>query len=220
VLFFRDSVCLVAIGVCSSVLAVANAQADDDNIYMIDSAASRIHWRAYKAGAFARFGHNHVISVADPSGIITFRPSLTDSTVEISFAVDELVIDNPDLRALYGEDFASVPSPEDIEGTQGNMLSDVVLDGANFPSVQLTGSGLSGLGADQRIELSIALLGREVSLSVPIDIEVGESVMTASGEFRLTHEDLGMVPFSVMMGALQVAPDLDFTYEIRAVKRD
>ena len=39
------------------------------------------------------------------------------------------------------------------------------------------------------------------------------------GEFELNHADLGMQPFSVMMGALQVGEKLSFAYDIKA-RRD
>ena len=53
---------------------------------------------------------------------------------------------------------------------------------------------------------------------MPCKITVADEVVTASGEFRLTHADLGMEPFSVMMGALAVAPELDFSFDIRATR--
>jgi hypothetical protein len=40
--------------------------------------------------------------------------------------------------------------------------------------------------------------------------------VSASGEFDLTHTALGMMPFSVMLGALQVADGMKFVYNVRA----
>jgi hypothetical protein len=52
---------------------------------------------------------------------------------------------------------------------------------------------------------------------VPTHVTVEGDVLTATGEFSLQHEDLGMKPFSVMMGALQVGPQIDFIYHVHAV---
>lgn len=195
------------------------ALAQSAGVYEIDPDASEIHWRIYKAGAFARFGHNHVIAVAQPSGTVTVADDMADSTVAIEFPVAELSVDDPQLRTRYGEDFASEPSAEDLAGTRANMLTAQVLNGEAFPAITLTGTALSGSGADQMIELTVAILGRMINLSVPVTVSFSENMLRAQAEFRLVHEDLGMEPFSVMMGALQVAPEIDFTVDITAIMR-
>lgn len=203
----------------SMLAAPLGAQTPAPATYAID-AGSEIHWRIYKAGAFARFGHNHVIAVPYPSGRIVLADTLPDSRVELVFRADALVIDDPELRARYGEDFASVPTAEDISGTRGNMLGEDVLNAESFPEIHIVGTGLSGTGTGQSIRLTITLLGHEVATTVPVDITIDGDTISAGGDFRLTHEDLGMTPFSVMMGALQVAPEIDFTYRIHATRID
>jgi polyisoprenoid-binding protein YceI len=209
---------LTTLILATSAVAAHSARADER--FMIDPDASSLHWRVYRAGRFARFGHNHVISVPRPAGSIVLADRLEDSTVELQLAVADLVIDDPALRARYGEDFSSVPSAEDIEGTRANMLGEDVLDGNAYSEIQVMGSGLSGLGEGQTIDLRITLLGRRIDVTVPVDVRVGEAEIHASGEFRLTHEDLGMTPFSVMLGALQVGNELDFSYDILALMVD
>ncbi len=48
--------------------------------------------------------------------------------------------------------------------------------------------------------------------TVPTKVEVHGDDLTASGEFELTHTTLGMMPFTVMLGALQVADNMKFVY--------
>lgn len=186
--------------------------------FSFDPSASEIHWRVYKAGAFARFGHNHVISVAEPHGGVALAAAIEDSRVEIEIPVLDLVVDDPALRGRYGEDFASEPSADDIAGTHRNMLTEAVLNGEQFSHVRLVGTNLSGADGAQTIDLAITLLGRTVNVTVPLDLRIAEDAVVAHGEFRLTHEQLGMTPFSVMMGALQVANEIDFTFHVRAVR--
>ena len=63
---------------------------------------------------------------------------------------------------------------------------------------------------------TVELLGRAVELTVPTKVVVSGDRVTASGEFELTHAQLGMKPFTVMLGALQVADGMKFVYEITA----
>jgi polyisoprenoid-binding protein YceI len=190
--------------------------AAQEEVYTVDASASDIHWRIYKAGTFSRFGHNHVISVADFTGTVTRADDIAASTFELVIPVESLVVDDPMLRANYGEDFSSVPTPEDIAGTHRNMLSADVLDAANHPMLVVRGKLASGSLETATFALTIELLGRSVEVSAPGAVEVDGDSLVASGEFRVTHADLGMSPFSVMLGALAVAEPLDISYRIEA----
>jgi hypothetical protein len=194
--------------------------ADEPIVYAVDAAASDIHWRVYKAGTFARFGHNHVVSVGEVSGRVTRDPASGAGTFELTMPVAGLVIDDPALRSLYGEDFSSKPTEEDIAGTKENMLGERVLDAEHHPMLVIQGRVDGSVSEEAMLAVSVELLGRAVPISVPCSIVVDDDVLTASGEFRLTHADLGMEPFNVMLGALAVAPELDFSFDIRAMRVD
>jgi hypothetical protein len=194
--------------------------ADEPIVYAVDPAGSDIHWRVYKAGSFARFGHNHVVSVGQLSGQVTRDPASGAGTFELIIAVADLAIDDPALRSRYGEEFSSKPSEDDIAGTRENMLGDRVLDAEHYPMLRIQGKADGGASAEVTLAVSVELLGRTVAVSVPCSIAVENDVLTASGEFRLTHAELGMEPFSVMLGALAVAPELDFSFDVRATRVD
>ena len=143
-------------------------------------------------------------------------PEIADSTWELSFPVDGLVIDDPELRARYGEDFESVPDEDAKAGTKTNMLTDRVLDGANFPTIRLEGSGVVGSLEEASLPVSISIVGRTIEQTFPASITVTDDVVTVEGEYRLTHADLGLEPFSLMGGAMAVGDEIDFTYRLRA----
>jgi hypothetical protein len=187
--------------------------------FVIDSQRSDLHWRVYKAGAFARLGHNHVIFARGVSGSIALGdPSRTEWQLE--FDVADLVVDDPELRSRYGEDFSSKPSEDDIGGTKRNMLSEGVLNGEEFATITLAGRAYSGPLSDATLPVVISILGRAIALELPAKIDVAGNTLIAEGSFSLQHEDLEMKPFSVMMGALQVGAQLDFSYRIYAVESD
>jgi hypothetical protein len=188
-----------------------------DRAFSIDGAASDIHWLVYKAGALARLGHNHVISVPSPRGSVTVgTEDPSASHFEIVIPVADLVIDDAKLRSGLGEDFASVPTPKDIEGTRHNMLTDKVLDGDKFPTIRVSGVGPLGAAGAQTFKLRVELLGRTVDLTVPTKVTVTDDRVEASGEFDLNHADLGMQPFTALMGALSVGEKMSFSYHVVA----
>ncbi|HEU4616613.1 MAG TPA: YceI family protein [Gammaproteobacteria bacterium] len=184
--------------------------------YQIDLSRSDIHWLVYKAGTLSRLGHNHVISVGELSGDVYVAPNLADSRLEITIPVEKLVVDDPALRAKEGEDFSSVPSAKDIEGTKHNMLSPKVLDAENYETIKIAGTGPVGAPGSQELHLTIDILGRSVQVTVPTEVHVEGDTVEAAGKFKLTHEALGMTPFSVALGALQVANEMSFSYRVVA----
>jgi hypothetical protein len=62
------------------------------------------------------------------------------------------------------------------------------------------------------LKITVELLGRSVPLTVPTKVEMHGDELTASGEFEVTHTMLGMMPFTVALGALQVADNMKFVY--------
>ena len=58
--------------------------------------------------------------------------------------------------------------------------------------------------------------GRTGKRAPATKVEMRGDDLTASGEFELTHTALGMMPFSVMLGALQVADGMKFVYNVHA----
>src|SRR5690606_14294023 len=163
-------------------------------LFEIDAADSEIYWLVYKGeGAISqRLGHNHVVSVGQLIGQVLVHPELEQSRFEMEIPVEELVVDDAEIRAKEGDKFDSTPSADDIAGTRRNMLSDAVLDAENHLFVRINGTGPTGEGGEQRLEITIELLGRSIPLTVPTEVTIDGDVLEAASTFRLTHEQLGM----------------------------
>jgi hypothetical protein len=194
--------------------------AGEVRVYAIDAAQSEVYWRIYRSGRMARLGHNHVISVTDLDGSVSLVDDLALADWSLSFSVAGLLVDDPELRARYGEEFESVPSENDKAGTKENMLTDRVLNGAMFPEISLSGTGVTGSPDAASLPVSIELLGRTIEASFPAVISIDADSLSVTGEYRLTHEDLGLEPFTALGGLMAVGQDIDFTYRIRAVAVD
>lgn len=205
---------LAAAGWLSSGAALAQ---DAVERYVVDASQSDLHWLVYKAGALARLGHNHTITVGDLSGTVTVnRADLPKSQFELEFAAANLVVDDPVLRATLGEEFSSVPSAKDIEGTRGNMLGERVLDAEKHPRIRIVGAGPAALGGTEPLAVKVEMLGRVIDLTVPSEVTIDGDVLHAKGEFELDHADLGMEPFTALGGALRVGEKLSFEYDVTA----
>jgi polyisoprenoid-binding protein YceI len=195
---------------------VAIAQ-DGGERYVVDATESDLHWLVYKAGTLARLGHNHTVAAGDLGGSVTVNTgNLAASRFELEFSVAKLVVDDPMLRATLGADFASVPTADDIAGTTKNMQSDRVLDAEKHPRIRIVGTGPMTREGKQALPVQVELLGRTVDLTVPTEVTIEGDELRAKGEFELNHADLGMQPFTVMLGALAVGEKLSFSYDVTA----
>lgn len=205
-----------ALALTALVAAPVLAQPGPAGEYAVDADASEVHWLIYRSGALARLGHNHVISVGPMQGTVSVARDWAESSFELEIPVDGLVVDDSELRAAAGEGFESEPSAEDVAGTRRNMLSEGVLDGEAHPALRIAGSSPTGTPADGEVTLTLDVAGREAVVTAPVSIEFDGDMLTATGQFQLTHEQLGLEPFSVMMGAIKVGEELDFSYRIVA----
>lgn len=188
------------------------------SVYQVDAESSDIRLQAYRAGILSKLGHNHIISVGQLTGRISVNADLEQSSFELEIPVRELIVDDPLHRREEGAKFSSVPSERDIAGTRRNMLGKRVLNAKEYPIVVLTGTGPISNGSEFELALSIEILGRVVDLSVPTSVHLEGEILEATGSFPLSHKDLGLRPFSAMLGAIRVADQMDLKYRVRAIR--
>jgi polyisoprenoid-binding protein YceI len=188
-------------------------------IYDVDAAGSEVFWRISRAGVMARLGHSHVISAEHFTGnVVVDADDPARSRFELEIPVATLVVDDPELRARFGDEFASVPSDADKAGTKSNMLGDALLNAEMFPVVRLRGGELMGAGDAQTAAIEIDIVGNSFRFRVPVAVTFTDGALEAAGEFALGHAELGLTPFSALGGAMQVGETIEFSYRIRAVE--
>jgi len=212
---------LVSLSSVSLVLASGVAWGQDNgssdpSAYQVDAERSDIRLLIHRVGALSWLGHSHVISVGQLDGTIYVHPDLEQSRFELVIPVQGLVVDNPLLRHEEGDEFSTELSEHAIARTRSNMLGKRVLNAKQYPIIKLNGTGPRDDVPEFVLELSIELLGGIVELQVPTTLRLDGDVVEATGTFRLSHSDLGMRPFTVMLGALRVAEEIDFKYRVRA----
>lgn len=196
-------------------------QVDAVVTYAIDAAASELHLLVRRAGALSRLGHNHIISAEHMQGTVSLYPEKSESVIELTLPVADFVIDEPSLRKAEGEGFTSIPSQKDVDGTRRNMLGAKLLDVANFPVIRVTGSGLLIHESElPTLEITIQVKNTSAIRQVPLDLTISRNEISAAGEIELTHKELGLKPFRVMLGALQVANEITARFLITARRAD
>lgn len=188
------------------------------SVYQIDAEDSDIRLMIHRAGALSWLGHSHVVSVGQLNGTIYVHPNLERSRFELVIPVQGLIVDDPLLRRQEGDEFSTRLSESDIAGTRSNMLGKRVLDAQRYPIVRLTGTGPKGDGPEFMLGFSMEVLGNVVEMRIPLNLRLDGNRLEATGAFQLSHSNLGMRPFSRMLGALRVADELNFKYRIRALR--
>jgi hypothetical protein len=182
--------------------------------FRIDSDASWLRVLAYPDGPLRRFGHHHVISHHDISGVVVVAPNPLESTVMLEIAVQDLVVDDAAIRALEGEDFAKEVPQKDIDGTRGNMLGERLLHAEQFPTIQIQSTAIDGSMPNVNIVATVIVLEMEQTVKFPASIELTDDSFVASGRLEITHDELGLSPFTAAGGALSVRDLLVLKYEI------
>jgi len=177
-------------------------------VLRVDSAASSVVIEVRRAGSLARLGHDHVIAGHDVRGYLWPDARRADVFV----ALDALVVDEAGLRAEAG--FDTAPTPEAIAGTRRNMLTRV-LDAERFPFVWIS---VGALDRTEVASVSIALHGMTRTLSVPLHIDAKSGEWIVAGAFPLQQTDFGIVPLSLLGGAIEVSDAVEVRFRIRAVR--
>jgi hypothetical protein len=185
--------------------------------YRFVPAESQLLVLVYRGGTLARLGHNHVVSVASIRGDLWLAEPLQLSVFELRLPVAEFRVDDPALRAAQGEDFVTEVDAEAIAGTRRNMLGAQQLDAANWPEIVLRSVELvPEVQPSWRAVVEVVTRGVSSRVAVPVSVELSGSELTVAGSLTLRQTDLGLEPFSVMLGALEVRDDLDIRFRLVA----
>lgn len=189
--------------------------------YDIVAADSLLTLRVYRSGALASAGHNHLIASHALAGTIYVPGELLKTSCEVRLAVAELTVDEPQLRAQEpAGDFPPEVPQSARDGTRRNMLGSALLAADDYPEVVLRAERLAPATAAAPGTL-IAYLDAQVrdqhrTISVPIVWELAGDTLTVTGETALRQSELGLTPFTALLGALAVQDEMQVRFRIVA----
>jgi len=187
-------------------------------IYRIDAQSSEIRLLVYRAGALANLGHNHVIALHPARGWVAAAEPLSESRLRLEIPVASALVDVASMRREEGADFPGEIDDSAKSGTLHNMLSEALLDAAHFPAVVVRSESFSDKGGDVVIRLRFTVAGRDTLIDAAAKLERNGARITASGQFNLKQSALGLAPFSIMLGALQVQDQMRVKFRIVAAR--
>jgi hypothetical protein len=181
--------------------------------YSIDAANSELRILVYRAGPLASLGHNHVMVSRAVTGQVQLGASISESSFSFSVPLASFVVDDAQARRDEGSDFPGDIPEEAKSGTRRNMLSAALLNAAEYPELRVKSLALTGLSAEPAAELNISVAGHESKFSAPFALQGDAHQLTANGAIELRQTALGLTPYSLLGGALQVqdAMQLKFT---------
>ncbi len=186
-------------------------------VYRIDPARSELRLLVYRAGAMAHLGHNHVIVNHAVAGWARYSGGPAAAGFSLRVPVADFIIDDAQMRLAEGADFSAEVADDAKEGTRRNMLSASLLDGDRFPAITVVSTAVRQTAGGMTATLSIDVAGRGSSLAVPFVLDVADGRLSASGTAVLRQTALGLTPYSVMLGALQVQDEITVKFKLVAV---
>ena len=192
--------------------------------YQILPQSSLLTVLVYRGGTLASAGHNHVIASHDLSGAVYIPSAVMQSSFEVHVPVGTLTVDEAELRAQQpAAEFPPDVSESAKQGTRRNMLGEALLDAQRNPEIVLQSLQLEPAGsaaADSGAVLAhvqSSVRGQLRSFAVPVRYRLeGKGTLEISGEFPLRQSELGLTPFSALLGALQVQDEMRVNFHIVA----
>lgn len=186
--------------------------------YDVVAGESLLTIQAYRGGALAKAGHNHVIASHDLSGTIYVAAVPAQTTFEVKLPVTSLSVDEPALRAQAGRDFSAAVPDSARDGTRRNMLGAALLNAQVFPEIVLRAQSIAtGDGAGEvTAQVEAQVRGAPHSIRIRAHYKLDAAQVRISGEVPLRQTDLGLTPFSAMLGALQVEDEMRVKFLIVA----
>ena len=183
--------------------------------YIIDRSRSEFRVELTAEGPLARFGHHHVIGTQTITGQVVVPPRWQQTAFEITFKVDDLVVDPPRWRAEAGLE-PDIPQ-DDIDATETNMRSPAQLDANAHPRVQLQSHALTGTRHEPKISVDVAIAGQVSQQALPMKVHWGDGELIISGQTTWRLTELGIEPFSVFGGGLRVGDEIRLSVRLYAV---
>lgn len=168
----------------------------------------------YRAGPLANFGHNHVIVSHAVVGLVQMGNSIADSSFSLSVPVESFVVDDAQSRLEEGSDFPGDVPDDAKSGTRRNMLSTAMLNAAEFPEISVKSLALAGTAEAVTADLTLNIAGRESTIFAPFTLQGDANQLTVTGSMQLQQTAIGLTPYSLLHGALQVQDAMLLKFKI------
>jgi hypothetical protein len=176
---------------------------------------SSVRIYAFRAGAAARLGHNHVLSAPRFAGFF-YLPSggAGGGRFDVLFRLDQLEIDNPAYRTQLGAAFSSAIDADAAAGTRDHLLGADGMQADRFPWVRVHSLAIAGEAPKFAVRARIQIHGQDRELWIPLDVAGLPDRLSVSGSFVLRQSDFGVQPYSLLGGLLTVQDEVVIDFKL------
>jgi len=182
--------------------------------YQLDAQGSQLWFYLHAAGPLVKRGHTHVISTHALRGSVWIPSQLEHTSCAFELPVAELLVDDPQERSAAGGEFAAPLDEEARTGTREHMLGERQLDAAHYPQLSLRCREATVLKDGLQLQLVVSVRDHDAALAVPVHWQRDGCTLTASGEFTFKQSDLGIEPYSLMLGVLRVDDEIRARFQL------
>ena len=177
-------------------------------VYEVDPATSRVVIEVRRGGALAQLGHDHVVVSHDVVGYV----APVDGRADLYVRLDRLVVDERAERA--DAHFDGQPPDEAIAGTRENMLRKLAADVHPYAVIGVRGVTKDASGSWLNAKLAVNGVDRE--MRIPAQVSLAPEEVNVTGEMTIAQTSFGIVPYSILAGALQVQDQVAIRFRVRA----
>lgn len=211
-------------------LATRNAIAAEPNLestpintaqYTIDSATSYIHVYTGTTGLLKSVSHRHLIAISNIQGDISWNKDdgLNSANAQANLLIrpEQFIVDgNAERRTAVDKRYRKAAANWVKSGTRKNMLGKRFFNIEFYPTITAD-IKLKSLNGEQGLfEVTLNIIGHTKQLSIPATLAVSDNTINVSGDFKLSHTDLGLKRYRAAGGAASVAESLRFIINISA----
>ena len=141
---------------------------------------------------------------------------LAQSSFELEVPVAELTVDEAELRAAQGADFAADVPDSAKDATRRNMLGAAVLDAEHYPQISLRSANLEVNGDRLMTQVEVRIRDQVRTFTAAVSYTLNSNELLLQGELPIKQTDLGLAPFKALLGALQVQDQMQLQFHIVA----
>lgn len=183
-------------------------EAAPDGALRLDLAASTLRIVAFRGGTAARLGHHHIAQAPQAAGWLWLpAQGFSGARGQLRVPLAALQLDDPAWRRAAGGEFDEKPlSPDDIAGTQRNLLAALQAEAHPFITLQLR--ALRGAAPWAVADVAVTLAGREAPYTLPLSLRREDRAWRAEGRLLLRQSSHGLAPFSILGGLLAVQDEV------------
>lgn len=157
------------------------------------------------AGPGAKAGHRLIIGFESWSGSVTFVDDVP-SAVGLTVDVDSLSV-------VRGEGGVTPLSGPEKLVVRSNALKS--LQAKKFPQIGFVGDAIDVIDGGYRVTGALTICGESVEHSVDVGVVDDGDGWRLSASTSVRHSDVGLKPFSLMMGTLKVADEVRVEFAAR-----